>query len=385
MLGSRDQSRLFHPHHPANLLPSSRRVISTPSGSLLIAGLNTQIMTEEEEKPDSGIPEWQRSQEDTEGGSKTTNEDSTTTTDEDRIKVARRFLEDEKIKTSPRESKIAFLRGKGIDEADIKELLGEVEFSQPLASAADEPSTSSPIHSPPESVLSNRDRAPIVTYPEFLTPKAESSPPLLTRNRLVIILQLFAFISTLVVGSSRFILRPMLDRLTDSRIDLYTSTTKALAPLLSKLEKSVSQVPPRIKTRNDSDQDSDSDDPSEMFHHDVGTQTSTPPPSVSPIPVVKPSEAQATRLESLTQSLKDLEGGIRSQSDGLGDVKTLLDVFRDDLDTLTYPTTSDLPGYDLLSRSRKSEPEDEIRKVRDSIRRVKGVLLSTRSFPSSIR
>ncbi|CAG9951444.1 unnamed protein product [Clonostachys rosea f. rosea IK726] len=113
--------------------------------------------------------------------------------------------------------------------------------------------------------------------------------------------------------------------------------------------------------------------------------TSTPPPSVSPTPVVKPSEAQATRLESLTQSLKDLEGGIRSQSDGLGDVKTLLDVFRDDLDTLTYPTTSDLPGYDLLSRSRKSEPEDEIRKVRDSIRRVKGVLLSTRSFPSSIR
>uniref|UniRef100_A0A8H7KCR0 Peroxisomal membrane protein PEX14 n=1 Tax=Bionectria ochroleuca TaxID=29856 RepID=A0A8H7KCR0_BIOOC len=251
-------------------------------------------MTEEEEKPDSGIPEWQRSQEDTEDNSTTTNEDITTTTNEDittttnedittttnedRIKVARRFLDDEKIKTSPRESKIAFLRGKGIDEADIKELLGEVEFSQPLASAADEPSTSAPIHSSSESVLSNRDRAPIVTYPEFLTPKAESSPPLLTRNRLVIILQLFAFISTLVVGSSRFILRPMLDRLTDSRIDLYTSTSKALAPLLSKLEKSVSQVPPRIKTRNDSDQDSDSDDPSEMFHHDVGTQTSTPLP-----------------------------------------------------------------------------------------------------------
>lgn len=115
--------------------PSSRRAISTPSGSLPIAGLNTQIMTEEEEKPDSGIPEWQRSQEDTEDSSTTTNEDSTTTTDEDRIRVARRFLDDEKIKTSPRESKIAFLRGKGIDEADIKELLGEVEFSQPLASA----------------------------------------------------------------------------------------------------------------------------------------------------------------------------------------------------------------------------------------------------------
>jgi hypothetical protein len=92
-------------------------------------------MTEEEEKPDSGIPEWQRSQEDTEDNSTTTNEDITTTTNEDRIKVARRFLDDEKIKTSPRESKIAFLRGKGIDEADIKELLGEVEFSQPLASA----------------------------------------------------------------------------------------------------------------------------------------------------------------------------------------------------------------------------------------------------------
>ncbi|KAH7114072.1 hypothetical protein EDB81DRAFT_301918 [Dactylonectria macrodidyma] len=39
----------------------------------------------------------------------------------------------------------------------------------------------------------------------------------------------------------------------------------------------------------------------------------------------------------------------------------------------------------VYGRTRKPEPEDEIRKVRHNIRRVKGVLLSTRNFPTKAR
>jgi hypothetical protein len=47
------------------------------------------------------------------------------------------------------------------------------------------------------------------------------------------------------------------------------------------------------------------------------------------------------------------------------------------------------PGsYTMMSTmagASKNEPDDEVRKARDNIRRIKGVLLSTRSFPASTR
>ena len=121
-----------------------------------------------------------------------------------------------------------------------------------------------------------------------------------------------------------------------------------------------------------------------MFHRDVGTQTFLPVPSAASAPKLPPAETQATRLDSLTRSLSDIKDGLRAQSEGLSDVKTLIDVFGDDLDALTYRSAAELPGYDMLRTGTKGEPDDEMRKVRDSIRRIKGTLLSTRSFPTSM-
>ena len=122
-----------------------------------------------------------------------------------------------------------------------------------------------------------------------------------------------------------------------------------------------------------------------MFHRDVGTQTFLPVPSAASAPKLPPAEVQATRLESLTRSLSDIKDGLRSQSDSLSDVKTLIDVFGDDLDALTYRSPAELPGYDMFRTGpKKGEADDEMRKVRDSIRRIKGALLSTRSFPTSV-
>jgi hypothetical protein len=43
--------------------------------------------------------------------------------DEDPLAVARRFLEDENVKTQPREKKVSFLRAKGLSDGDIDTLL----------------------------------------------------------------------------------------------------------------------------------------------------------------------------------------------------------------------------------------------------------------------
>ena len=198
----------------------------------------------------------------------------------------------------------------------------------------------------------------------------------------------------------------MLERLNESRGELHDSVSQSLAAIVTKLEGTVSEIPPTATAANKKkahaedalDSDSD-DDPSEMFHRDIGTQTTTPPPAAaSPSKDASGAEAQTSQIKSLVSQLSSLRDDMRSQSDDLGDVKTLIDVFRDDLGVLTYRNYTDSAGsgYDYLARMQSStstgaagkaaeNKDDEIRKARDNIRRIKGVLLSTRSFPVSTR
>jgi hypothetical protein len=201
----------------------------------------------------------------------------------------------------------------------------------------------------------------------------------------------------------------MLERLNESRGELHESVAQNLSAIVTKLEGTVSEIPVTAVANSkkkahgeDASEDSEDDDPSEMFHRDIGTQTTTPPPSSSsPSPSNKDSsasgaEAQAIQIKSLVSKLSALRDDIRSQSDDLGDVKILIDVLRDDLDVLTYRNYTDSSGgggaYDYLSKSAggagkaaADNKDDEIRKARDNIRRIKGVLLSTRTFPVSTR
>lgn len=159
--------------------------------------------------------------------------------------------------------------------------------------------------------------------------------------------------------------------------------------LVAKLEKSVSEVPPKKPVADAANaEDSDAEDPTEMFHRDMGTQTTFPISSVTAMSEnggAKGSSAKhnATQLASLNKTLSGLKDEYRSQSEGMDKIKTAIDVLRDDLDNLTFTGQSTMGSYDLYGRTRKSEPDDEIRKVRDNIRRVKGVLLSTRNFATA--
>ncbi|KAF4436542.1 peroxin 14 17 [Fusarium acutatum] len=329
---------------------------------------------------------------------------------QERLEVARRFLENDAVRHAPHEKKVEFLKSKGIDEAEIHALLGQDKFTTetevsttsylaPMYYAdnlkAPIPETTSsyaptPTETLPPTPASHPpvDRPPVVTYPEFLA-KAPRPPPLVTKERLFNALYAVTGLSTLIYGTSRYVIRPMVDSQAEARTDFHDLTSRKLDALVAKLEKTVSEVPPK-KPIATVEEESDAEDPTEMFHRDMGTQTTFPISSVTAMTDSKNNESAAkhntNQLGSLNKTLSGLKDEYRSQSEGMDKIKTAVDMLRDDLDTMTYTAYPDhSTGYDLYGRSRKPEPDDEIRKVRDNIRRVKGVLLSTRNFPASAR
>lgn len=224
-----------------------------------------------------------------------------------------------------------------------------------------------------------------MTYPEFLT-KPQNDPPLVTTNGLLNTLYAFGGLSTLLYGASKFAVEPMVEKQTSARIDLHETTSKKLETILSQLESTVSVVPSYNKSEAKATSESDDEDPSEMFHRDIGTQTSSPLASSSKGKDESQSKLQADRLSKLAKSLTGLTNDYKKQSTDAENVKAFLDTFRDELDTMTYGQHAEIFGaYDINKKKKKGDSEDEIRKVRDNIRRIKGVLLSARTFPTSAR
>lgn len=381
-------------------------------------------MDDSEDKPSpDGVPKWQLTAPDDEPNADEAQSQSQSQSQQhedahaDRLQVARRFLEDDAVKTAPRHIKVDFLRSKGVDDADIQHLLGDVEEEdvpkakdstpaptdesnqkalqvleksfapnqQPASASA--AAASSPTSPSPTPILPPGDRPPVVTYPEFLT-KPQRPPPLVTKNGLLNTLYAFGGLSALIYGTTKFAVEPMVEKQTSARIELHETAADKLDAIVAKLENTVSVVPSHKSASATNVADVNEDDPSEMFHRDVGTQTSLPTsPSASSLQENKAgaqSKIQEERLSKLAKSLKGLTNDFTSQSNDSEDIKVLLDVFRDDLDTMTYGHHAELfGGYD--KRKKKPDSEDEIRKVRDNIRRIKGVLLSARTFPTSAR
>ncbi|KAH6604989.1 peroxin 14 17 [Trichoderma cornu-damae] len=356
--------------------------------------------------PSDGVPKWQLNAPD--DGPTADAPQSQGEGQSDKLGVARRFLEDDAVKTAPRHIKVDFLKSKGVEDADIQYLLGGSGEASPAAKDSvptDESNQKAlqvlersfapkppavPVPKAPTSILAGSDRPPVVTYPEFLT-KPQGTPPLVTTNGLLNTLYAFGGLSALLYGASRYAVEPMIEKQTNARIDLHDTASKKLETILARLESTVSTVPSyKNSGANATSETADTQDPSEMFHRDVGTQTffpAFPSASSSRAKDEAPSKLQADRLSKLAKSLTGLADEFKKQSDESQDIKVLLDVFRDDLDNMTYAYHVDLfGGYETNSKRRKKpDSEDEIRKVRDNIRRIKGVLLSARTFPTSAR
>lgn len=292
---------------------------------------------------------------------------------------ARRFLRDSIVRTETAERKTAFLKNKGFKEPEIQQLIDEVDFG------FDSPIT--PDSRPGEP-------APIITYPEFLT-KPTKPAPLATPSSVLNILAGSAGVWTALYGAARYIVNPMAQSLSDSRQDYYSHVNDNLGTFVEKLEGIVSEVPYKngkpIKTVGDEYRDDDDDlastasDPTELFHRDFGTQTDPPPSLLAPLSKEKESEkpidVQARRLGSLRTHLQDLEKTYIKRAENIEDLNAILREIREDVDKLAYPQmdfTSTYAGYG----GRSSNADDEVQKTKDAIRSVKGMFLSSRSFPA---
>ncbi|KAM7183505.1 peroxisomal membrane protein PEX14 [Naviculisporaceae sp. PSN 640] len=341
-------------------------------------------MSDSETKSAAEVPEWQKAQAAPE--TKAEAPASTEIPNPSTLEQAKIFLKDPEVQKETTERKVEFLKSKGITQSDIDQLLKD-ELLQV------QPEPQAPLTALPPLATAKEDRPPIVTYPEFLT-KPVRPPPLMSMNGFLNTLYAFGGVSALIYGTSKYVLEPMVASLTEARISLHDTANQNLTKLVEKLENTVSEIPPTIKKpepvhSDDDDEESNYDDPTELFHRDVGVQTSIPssPRPSTANPESQPlSTQQATKLTNLVSSLRAVHDGLNSQTGDIGDIKAHLEAFRDDLDQLSTASYSDFSGgFSYYGSSSRNEPDDEIKKAKENIRRVKGVLLSTRSFPGTVR
>ncbi|OJJ01581.1 hypothetical protein ASPVEDRAFT_41177 [Aspergillus versicolor CBS 583.65] len=395
------------------------------------------------------IPQWQRqhsSPPPASDGSKDADNDVDRST---LLEQASKFLQDDSIRDASTDRKIAFLESKGLTAPEIDNVLGvsrnpeasaiassgsaeekgttssseaSAEASEtPVTPNQHSPASASPAPSSGNSQVNSaarRDVPPIITYPEFLLHQSKP-PPLVTLQSVLYTLYGAAGLGATIYGASEYIVKPMLATLTDARLDLAGTTEDNLKKLNEKLEQNVSQLPPSLlasKSTAPSISDTEDDvesitsDPTELFHRDIGTQTSqdltqppsatadassaTDPESVDPTATIT---SHQKRLESIGSHLREVEDA-QSQSSTLHDTtRSRISDLQRYLDGLlysknSYPYTAttgygafSTPGLDSGSAAatgvRKAE-EDAISNFRADIRGVKGALLSARNFPS---
>lgn len=313
------------------------------------------------------------------------------------IRQVRKFLQDPQVKDAPLEKKRAFLLNKGVKGEIIHQVLGDDQASTTL-----DPAEFQTARQPPAPKQQPQtDLPPIVTYPEFLM-QPQNPPPLVTFNRLINTAYLAGGITATLYGLSKYIIAPMAANLSEARHDLAEHTASHLGTMTDKLGHLVSTIPSSVKLisgTSDSDDTEDLEstvsDPTELFHRDVGTQTSplATPASESPSNAPPPeSEStisrQEARLKILHSHMSELLANSETNATTNDDIATGVDEFRHYLDTMVYspPAYQYHPGDTVWtppSTPRGEKKDDAVAAFKTEIRGVKGVLLSAKRFPSA--
>ncbi|KAJ5290843.1 hypothetical protein N7478_000094 [Penicillium angulare] len=411
----------------------------------------------------SSIPAWQRQsassstdQSSSQSTSSPSSDDAPAPTSrEDLLSQATRFLEDESIRNSPPDRKIAFLESKGLNSDEIQQVLGisrNLEATSTIPSATEEKAEESPetsASSPSKaqatpssststtaqsqsssqspsttmsqprsstattdpSPIAKRDEPPIITYPEFLF-QPSKPPPLVSMQSILYTLYGAAGLGASIYGASEYLIKPMLENLASARHEFAETAQDNLQKLNEQLEKTVSVIPAHLTARKDKsseedteeDTDSVTSDPTELFHRDVGTQT-TPDVSSSstslestkdenapdaPLSAVSNHMARLKAIQTELNEVNDVEGVSSSWDETM---RSSISELHHYLDGLMYSTPSyTVGGSGLYANStsgsgkatgvRKGE-DDAITSFKADIRGVKGALLSARNFPAS--
>ncbi|MCJ1333670.1 hypothetical protein MMC10_010370 [Thelotrema lepadinum] len=344
------------------------------------------------------------------------------------IESASQFLQHDSICSASISEKTAFLESKGLTRPEIEQLLQDLpsEESQPAVEQtttapnpeeASPPSVSSPTTTPSTTAAAPsasplQQAPPIITYPEFLS-HAHRPPPLITTTRVLNAAYATAFTTGVLWGTNKYLLTPMLESLTAARHSLFEGTISNLEEMNKKLEGTVSVIPAIVdagegrgrkagdENGQEGDTDSEASDPTELFHRDIGVQTS---PDMSTGEgnaagsgekegaAASPVEEHTERLQTMRKHLADLaatsEETLTAQeetSSSLGDLQAYLE-------EMAYGGNRNWQRFDggfgplgepmVGARDSADSKVDEVARFKADIRSVKGALLSARNFPS---
>ena len=312
------------------------------------------------------------------------------------------FLEDPAVKNASLEKKRAFFESKGIPSDLIDQALksegstfsaNDFESFKTTQAQAVQPA------SPPQQPTSQTQVAPpIITYPEFLV-EAHKPPPLITPTRIINTAYIAGTLYALLYGASKYLVQPMSLSLSDARHDFAQHSQAKLDEMNERLTKLVTKVPDKrpvpADSEVDTDMESETSDPTELYHRDMGTQTSPlpsrrPSSSLADIPVTKKDNLThsmdvLTIMQSHLSEMLDRANGLEQSNKDRQDSMNRLRAY---LDNLTYAS----PGsYGMWgagnafeeegSKDKDKKEEDVIEEVKREIRGVKGVLLSAKRFP----
>ncbi|KAG8623824.1 hypothetical protein KVT40_008800 [Elsinoe batatas] len=309
------------------------------------------------------------------------------------LEEVKRFLDDPSVRDAPEEKKRSFLASKGVDQKTVDAILREQSRADILERQLDfDVKDFASRSSPPPPLTPVRDSPPIVTYPEFLV-KPQKPPPLVTVGRLLTTAYIAGGLATTFYGLSKYIIEPMAANLTEARHEFAEHSTKKVQSLNEKLEEVVSKVPPPKSTISPSDHISDlesiTSDPTELFHRDIGVQTS---PSLSRRPSTDSSlpdpatrtlaEKQEERLRIIRSHLDEILDGEVSGREGNGSLETSVGDLRDYLNGLFFAPQRHVEYGVWQSKDPEDKKDDAVAAFRSEIRGVKGMLLSARRFPA---
>ncbi|KAL9055799.1 MAG: hypothetical protein Q9162_003333 [Coniocarpon cinnabarinum] len=295
----------------------------------------------------------------------------------------------------------------------VTEQAQEHEGQSPRSAASSTPSSYQQASAQATSFRDRESRPPIITYPEHLT-QPQKPPPLVTTARLLNTAYVFAGAALTLYGMSEYLVKPMVDSLSLARHDFQSHSKAKVEELNRRLEAIVSTDPRQgvLKQRTQdagkedaaTDTASEDSDPTELFHRDIGTQTtaddlagasSSSSNATGAESVAIIAEAQKRQIERIRGATTELTlDNLASESQTIYEVRTVGSMLREQLEALAYPAANDGGAYGLGAKGAgfsniygntafAKKESNEVSAMKQEIRSLKGSLLSARNFPSS--
>ncbi|KAI9842001.1 MAG: hypothetical protein M1838_003317, partial [Thelocarpon superellum] len=262
----------------------------------------------------------------------------------------------------------------------------------------------------PPSEQPQMEGPPIITYPEFLAHSSQS-PPLITLPQVLATLYTTATTAAAVYGASKYLVQPMAESLDEARRALAQKTLEHLETLNTKLEARVTMVPSgdgmshdreRLREQDGESVLSHDSDPTELFHVDIGTQTSpflsrrSSTSTSSPRTTGEDQSVLTTQLSNLETIHTQLASLVGDNQDGgsddgvmtgVMDLKAYLEgiIYASPATSLNSTPYAAMMGGSSAPKANSSRAGvadvDALNSVKSEIRGIKGVLLNARNFP----